>query len=290
MLAACGPAPRDATSVDVVALGPLVDPIEYSALGDSFASGPGLAPQVQPEKPCLRSNRNAASLLARQLGADLLDVTCAGVPTAQITESVPLNNGEIPPQIEAVDANTDLITVTIGGNDLSIFGSLTSVCGRLVEQDLLTCRQQILTVYPRILPEFRARVASALRAVRAAAPQARIISIGYLNLFPEQNLCPQAGLTAADLPIANRGERLLNDAMAAAAADAGVDFISMHDLGVGHDSCGTDPWVNGNTAAPGDGTVFHPTVAGMRATAQAVVDHLRRVQPELVPADLAPTT
>jgi hypothetical protein len=54
------------------------------ALGSSFASGPGLKPYKSTE--AMRSERNYASLLAKHLDADLIDLTSGGSTLLNIIE------------------------------------------------------------------------------------------------------------------------------------------------------------------------------------------------------------
>ena len=62
-----------------------------------------------------RSARNYPHLVAERLGLELVDVTYSGATTAHVlADSQP----GAPPQIEALDGSEDLVTITIGGNDV----------------------------------------------------------------------------------------------------------------------------------------------------------------------------
>src|SRR3546814_10104713 len=52
----------------------------------------------------------------------LVDRSCSGATTSHVLGPW----GDIPPQIESVNADTRLVTVTIGGNDLNYVGNLFS--------------------------------------------------------------------------------------------------------------------------------------------------------------------
>jgi hypothetical protein len=87
------------------------------ALGSSFAAGPGLEPVV--DRAAMRSGRNYAHLVADRLGATLTDATVSGATTATILdEPHRVRRRVFPPQIESVHGVTELVTVTVGGNDL----------------------------------------------------------------------------------------------------------------------------------------------------------------------------
>src|SRR5580693_568311 len=87
----------------------------YVAMGSSFAAGPGLKPRA-PGSPrrAGRSAVNYAHLVADRLGLELTDVTYSGATTQDILAGAP---GK-PPQLDAVTADTRLVTLTAGGNDV----------------------------------------------------------------------------------------------------------------------------------------------------------------------------
>jgi lysophospholipase L1-like esterase len=113
--AATGTTTTDTTSTDTASeAGPAIG--RYVALGDSFAAlGPTGAPTSGPAG-CLRSSLNYPSVLAEQLDvAEFVDVTCGGARTVDMT--VP-QIAQTPPQFDALTADTDLVTLSIGGNDI----------------------------------------------------------------------------------------------------------------------------------------------------------------------------
>ncbi|MGW2956751.1 SGNH/GDSL hydrolase family protein, partial [Streptomyces eurythermus] len=101
----------------------------YVALGDSYTSGPGIPAQV--DAGCARSDHNYPSLVAaRRRTSAFTDVSCGGATTAEMWRA----QGGNPPQLDALDRHTGLVTVQIGGNDVG-FGSIIDTCARLAAQD-----------------------------------------------------------------------------------------------------------------------------------------------------------
>jgi lysophospholipase L1-like esterase len=102
---------------------------KYVAMGSSFASGPGIGTaDASAPMRCGRSSENYAHLLATSRHLSLVDVTCGGATTQHILGSW----NELPAQISAVDSETRLVTITIGGNDLNYIGLLAGYsCRRL---------------------------------------------------------------------------------------------------------------------------------------------------------------
>src|SRR4051812_44232380 len=86
--------------------------VHYVALGDSAAAGP-LIPHRHGPVRCLRSDHNYPSWVARALHvADFTDVSCSGATIANLTGP----QGGLPPQADALSAETTLVTLTIGAN------------------------------------------------------------------------------------------------------------------------------------------------------------------------------
>src|SRR5215207_1744984 len=101
-------------------------PIRYVALGDSYSAASGVLPPDPTAPPqCLRSTGNYPHVVAAATGAQLTDVTCGGADTADYVE--PQYQG-VAPQLDAVGADAELITMTIGGNDSGVFISSLVQC------------------------------------------------------------------------------------------------------------------------------------------------------------------
>jgi hypothetical protein len=91
-------------------------PQHYVALGDSYASGPGIPAQRADPMGCQRSTHNYPALLAQALRIrDYTDVSCGGARTDDMTTPQPVRPGPNPAQFDALRPNTGLVTVTIGG-------------------------------------------------------------------------------------------------------------------------------------------------------------------------------
>lgn len=89
-------------------------PLRYVALGDSYSAASGVLPVDLSAPQCLRSTRNYPRVIAGATGAQLRDVTCGAAETNDFFESQYPGTA---PQLDAVQADTQLVTMTIGGND-----------------------------------------------------------------------------------------------------------------------------------------------------------------------------
>src|ERR1700749_1796996 len=90
----------------------------YTALGDSYAAGPLIPNQSLNPLGCLRSDHNYAHLTAAAKSLTLTDVSCSGAPTADMTAAQNVEPGPNPPQFNGLSSGTNIVSITIGGNDI----------------------------------------------------------------------------------------------------------------------------------------------------------------------------
>ena len=262
---------------------PAPEPVDYVALGDSFSAGP-LVPDARSDPPgCFRSTNNYPAYLAGYLGVrSYRDVTCSGAQTRDLLRPQRMAFGQTaPPQLDALSAGTDLVTVGIGGNDFGLFGSIIGTCGVLRDRDPrgAPCRRSFTRRIDGRPVDTKARdarrvevgVARVLRAVSRRAPQAEVYVVGYPRLLPERGRCPAVPFAAGDYPWGRRVERLLNDSLSGAAERSGATFVDLYPASRGHDACaGSRAWLNGSQTLFGLAAGFHPFQEGMRGMARAV--------------------
>lgn len=260
-----------ATTVSVAAAGQPAG--KYVALGSSYASGP-LIPDVA-DAFCLRSTNDYPHRVAAQLGLDLTDVTCSGATTDHIVNST---QGPKPPQITALTADTSVVTITIGGNDVLYSGSAL-VCGAsgLQNQSCLGS-----TVHPddiaQRLAGLEAKLLAMFDQIKAAAPTAKIFMVSYFRMLPARNgpCPPSVPMLAADEAFVARLGRSLQRISRKAAHRAKVRFVDIY-RPKHHDACAPPEqrWVEGQVPAS-PALMFHPNAAGMQAAADLIVKKIQR--------------
>lgn len=217
-------------------------PLDYVALGDSYSSGVG-APNTTGT--CFRSPQGYPKLWADSHNvSSFTDVTCGGAVTTDVIEK----------QVSALNAGTDLVTVTIGGNDAGFASTLlictfgtTSTCKRTVEEGL---RDNTLA----------GKLDRAYAAIRAAAPNARVIVLGYPRLYEDTLLCTT--MSRDKRRILNDGADQLTALIRGRAVAAGFEFLDVRPFFAGHGVCASDEWINSSLLA-GIG-VYHPNAKGYR--------------------------
>lgn len=262
------------------------EPIDYVALGDSFSAGPLVPAQRLDPLGCLRSTNNYPAFLAGYFRVrSYVDVTCSGAETADLdrrrqTTIVP---GPRPaPQIDALSAETDLVTIGIGGNDRTLFGSMIEVCEAVADLDPngapcrrhFTNRKGVDTKF-RDAARIQANVGRVLRAVARRAPSAEVYVVGYPRLLPERGTCKAVKFAAGDYRWGNRVEKRLNRSLRRAAVRNGASYLNLYPASRGRDACaGSVAWINGSTLKPLRAANLHPFLRGMRGAAQEIYRQL----------------
>lgn len=216
------------------------DPLSYVALGDSYSAASG----VQPTDPnasllCLRSSRNYPHVIAAATGAQFVDVTCGAAETKHFTTS---QYPGVPPQVDALSTSTDLVTMTIGGNDSNVFIGAILACG---SAGILTlgqgspCKNLYGTYFEdTIRNSTYPALVNALKAVRAHAPNADVAILGYPWIVPTTVGCfTKMPIATGDVPYVRSLQATLNDAVKRAAAATGATYVDFSSASNGHDAC-----------------------------------------------------
>lgn len=215
-------------------------PLRYVALGDSYSAASGvLPPDLSAPPECLRSTRNYPHVIADEVGARLVDVTCGAADTGDFAGS---QYPGVAPQLDALQPDTQLVTMTIGGNDNNVFIETILACG---SAGLLTlgqgspCKDRYgssfedtirNTTYPSLV--------KALEAVEAKAPKARVAILGYPWIMPPSGGCfDKMPVAEGDVPYVRGIQATLNDAVRRAAAATGARYINLNLVSEGHDAC-----------------------------------------------------
>ncbi|MFI5933772.1 ricin-type beta-trefoil lectin domain protein [Actinoplanes sp. NPDC051494] len=240
--------------------------LTYVAMGSSFAAGPGIPPVQSSEgaAACSRSAGNYPSVVAREIGANLTDVTCSGATTANILTTA--QSGR-PPQIQAVTGATDVVTVTIGGNDVDYLGSLGAYTCQ--NDGGSGCAGVDRAAIDQAFSALPGRLENIVNAVRGAAPGARVYLVTYFTILPGSGTCAGVPLTPEQLTYERGVASRLESVTSAAASATGATVVDLATASRGHDACSADPWVEG-AHPPAGRSQYHPNEAGMRGAAAVV--------------------
>lgn len=266
MLVACQPAPPPGSGV-----------ANYVALGDSYTAGPLIPVQETTPTGCLRSTNNYPHLAATHFGLLLRDVSCSGAQTKDMYAPQTVYEGATnPPQLDALDADTQLVTVGIGGNDMG-FSEIAFACATL-DPSKTPCQDKYVvnghdTIKDRI-DAIGPKIAALLQTIHDRSPDAKIYAVGYPSVVPESGpgCWPSLPISDADLPYVRSVINNLNVMLEHSAATNDAVYVDTHTPGTGHDACKLpvlrwiEPVAPVNAAAP-----VHPNLTGEQGMAAAVV-------------------
>ena len=242
---------------------------EYVALGDSAAAGPLILPWDLSSPGCIRSLQDYPHVAAKELGVPLDDVTCSGATTADMTAPQQTSAGPVPPQLDALSAQTRIVTVTIGGNDVGLVGAATS-CINLLPGIVPDCVDRFTAGGHDQLADkiaaFEPVWGALLDAIHAHAPNADVYVAGYGTYLPQNGCWPIAPLTPRDANYIQGSIDKTNAALARQAAAHNARYVDVRTASIGHDVCKPpgvkwfESLIPTSVAAP-----LHPNADGMAA-------------------------
>lgn len=249
--------------------------IQYVNLGDSFSSGSGILPEATGSNPaCTQAQANWAHDIAQTTGYGLTDVSCGGAQTKDLAGS---QLPTVPPQLDAVTASTNLVTLTLGGNDNNTYIDAFVECGTLGIASAgqgNPCQKQYGDSFDNtIRTKTYPALVNALNAIKAKAPNAQVAISGYIWVLPATTGCyPVVPIAVGDVPYLRDVQATLNDAVQRAAAATGATYIDNSATSNGHDACQptgvrwVEPPVGTTQPVP-----VHPNALGEQAMANQAI-------------------
>lgn len=221
----------------------------YVALGDSFAAV-GTLTAIRPAPlGCARATDNYPSGVAARLRpAQFVDVSCGGARIRDLTSPQDVAFGPNPAQFDALTPDTDLVTVSIGGNDVG-FGEIIETCSRLSFGDPFRapCERHYGDELAGRIAALAPRVGEVVAQIRQRSPHADVVVVGYLRILPPRGGCwPIVPIAYGDVPYLADVQDRLNATIGQAATAAGARFANPG-AATGHDVCQPPhlKWVEG---------------------------------------------
>lgn len=270
---------------------------EYVALGDSYSAGFGLVPfSDEPAAGCFQALANYPHRIAESLGLALDDRTCSGAVTANIrdVEQVTATGATAPVQSDSLSETTDVVTLTIGGNDLGFADIATSCVAAspvgplLLDDSAANCRSlyvvdaggfEVDILKDRIDTIVAPALDATFKLIAEKAPNAEVVVVGYPAITPNAANTPAGGcftpaitqtgytensfpFTDIDTAYLHETEARLDAAIKSAAELNGATFVSTFAETAANSACSTtEPYVNGITLEAGTGTPDAPGVS-----------------------------
>jgi lysophospholipase L1-like esterase len=214
--------------------------LTYVALGDSYSAASGVLPP-DPNAPvnCLRSTRNYPHVIAGRTGANLHDVTCGAAETKDYFTAQYQN---VPPQLDALSQDTQLVTMTIGGNDSGVFINTILQCGTAglsTAGQGSPCKDKYGSSFEDTLrTKTYPDLVKTLKAVHAKAPRAKVAILSYPWIMPRTVGCfDKMPIATGDVPYVRGIQATLNDAVRRAAAATATTYVDLNQVSENHDAC-----------------------------------------------------
>jgi lysophospholipase L1-like esterase len=256
-------------------------PIQYVALGDSYSSGEGLSPFLSgsdsSSDSCHRSPEAYPELERSLLGVSgFWFYACSGATTHDVHSVTQYAPEGSPQALHAALATANLVTITIGGNDLDFHGDLVH-CGepwhKHCEDDA-----SFTSAISQKIAELPHKLLKAYNTIRRHVHKhTTVVVLGYPQLFPERQAAQDCVRLHGHFGVSlfDEGEQdyfnheadIVDNVIAQAAGDEGFWYDSALGTFLGHAQCDPDPYLNGIVASGGGKGSFHPDSAGQRAYA-----------------------
>lgn len=213
----------------------------YVALGDSYSAGSGALP---PTDRCLRSPAAFPVLLAKLGRLQLTHAACGGATITTVTDT----------QLDALSSSTDYVTVQAGGNDIG-FVPVFNACKGPADE---VCLAALSVAREHLNKTFVGEASTLYRAIRAKAPRAKLVVVGYPRLFNGTNCSKVDYYSPAEQAALNDTIDLLNTQLSRSAAMVGARFANPTRAFRGHAWCDKASWIT----PPEVQIAFHPTALG----------------------------
>jgi len=218
----------------------------YVALGDSYSSGVGAGNYTSSSGSCDRStNAYSALWAAAHAPASYISVACSGATTTSVLNS----------QLSALSSATTLVSITVGGNDVG-FATIMQTCAVDGTTDCVNAVQAAENTANTRLPGL---LDSVYNAIRAAAPNARVVVLDYPVFYQLNTFC--LGLSATSHAKIDEGINLLDGILSSAAGRHGFRFADVRSIFVGHQLCSGDKWLHALNVFDITES-YHPTANG----------------------------
>lgn len=243
-LVGCSAGVGDGDDEDVDSTESALSPGVYVALGDSYSSGVGARDYY--DAGCKRSHQAYAWKVASARGYQLEHVACSGARIPDVRAN----------QLRALSNATNFVTISIGGND-SGFASVVTQCAKPWPT---TCWGDIDNAKRFIREQLPTQLGDLYREIRARAPRAKVVVVGYPNLFNGEQCGGAVRISSEEQARLNEVGDVLSSTIATAASRAGFEYRDPRNAFRGHAICDDVEWLNGLSNPIAES--FHPDVAG----------------------------
>lgn len=233
-----------------ISAGPAQAATSYVALGDSYSSGTGTRSYLSDGTSCQRSSLAYPSLLAAAKGLTLNFRACSGATVADVTAT----------QLSSLTSSTTHVSISVGGNDAG-FAKVLTECAKPAWAS--NCNGAVDTAQSYITTVLSGRLATLYSSIRAKAPNAKVVVVGYPRIFQGEDCNALTWFSPSEEARLNQMADLLNARTSAAAGARAFAFANPTSIFLGHAVCDDVEWINGLSSPISES--YHPNRAGHRS-------------------------
>jgi lysophospholipase L1-like esterase len=195
-----------------------------------------------------------------------------------MTEAQRTYLGTNPPQLSALAPDDRMVLLTLSGDDMGFLNVVKECVALSFAQPWGSpCAAHYVKGGTDQLAAGVAaegpKMSQVLAEIAVRAPRARIVVVGYPDVFPQSGGCwPAVPVANGDVAYLRGLEVKANAMLAAAARAAGATFVNTYAPTIGHDFCQPESVRDVEGLVPGSLTLpFHPNARGQQAMANAVL-------------------
>lgn len=168
-------------------------------------------------------------------------------------------------QLGPLNSTTGLVSITIGGNDAG-FSDVMTTCVVSSDSDCVNRVNQAESFAQNTLP---ARLDAVYNAIRAKAPNAKVVVLGYPRMYTLNVFC--VGLSDTKHRKIDEAADVIDNVIASRAAAHSFVFGDVRSTFSGHELCSGDDWLHALVASP-SWESYHPTATGHSSGYYAVLN------------------
>ncbi|MDO0928418.1 SGNH/GDSL hydrolase family protein [Streptomyces sp. TG1A-8] len=218
----------------------------YVALGDSYSSGVGSGSYISSSGDCDRSTKAYPYLWnAAHQPSSFAFNACSGAKTGDVLAN----------QLGSLNSSTGLVSISVGGNDAG-FADVMTTC---VTSSDNTCVAKINTAMSYVDTTLPGKLDTVYNAIRAKAPSARVVVVGYPRFYMLGQTC--LGLSETKRSAINDAADHMDNAIQKRALDHGFVFGDVRTTFSGHEICSGSSWLHSVNLLDLTES-YHPTAAG----------------------------
>jgi lysophospholipase L1-like esterase len=218
----------------------------YVALGDSYSSGVGTRTYYNDGTSCQRSPDAYGPLIASARGYALSFQACSGAKTTDVNSN----------QLGTLSSSTNLVTITIGGNDAG-FSNVILNCAAYY----FTCDSSIDSANSFIQNQLPGLLNTTYGLIRSHAANAHVVVLGYPHLFTTSGqTCNFNLLTSSHEKRLNQTADLLDGVISSQASAHHFSYVDPRNAFLPHEVCSSSEWLNGQSNPLSES--YHPNISG----------------------------